>query len=102
MANNPNSNPAIFTATTGSYKALVAASQGKFITLLIEKVYWRNPNAIGDTLLITDPQSGATLLNLRAEVANQSQIVDWTSAPKLWADFAIDEIDSGTAEIYFR
>jgi hypothetical protein len=101
MANNLNVNPAVFTTTSGSYKAAVSASQGTFLTVLVEKIYFFNPNAVGDTALITDPNTGETLLRLRCEVANQSQLVDWTAKPKRWADFAVPELDSGTLYVYF-
>lgn len=95
-----------------SYKTQLAAaspagginntSYGTLTTLKVEKVYWFNPLTVGDIVDIGDPVSGLTLLNLRCEVANQSQIIDWTSNPKLWQDFQIDEFSSGTLFIYCR
>lgn len=100
MPNSLTENPIVIQAVQGSYKAAVAASLGTLINLRIEKIYFFNPTAIGDTALIIDPASGATLARLRCEVANQSQIIDWTAKPKMWADFAVSELDSGTLYIY--
>lgn len=100
MSNSLNTNPATFTSPTGSFKSLITA--GVFSTLLIEKVYWFGPANVGDTVSITDPITGAVLLNLKCGVANEGIVIDWTAAPKLWQDFAVSQISSGTLEIYFR
>jgi len=85
-----------------SYKAAVAATLGTLFTLRVEKIYWFNPAAIGDVVNIGDPISGLTLLNLRCEVANQTQVIDWTPNPRLWQDFEIDTFGSGTLYIFCR
>lgn len=100
MANVLTSNPIIIRGTQSSYKAAVATSLGSPFTLRIEKWYWENPAAAGDQVVITDPQDGSEKLRLRCELANQSQVIDWTSHPKLFSDFAVVEIDSGTLYVY--
>lgn len=103
MSNNLTSNPIVITGSmASSYKASVAASLGTLFTLVVEKIYWENPATPGDQVLIGDPGSGQTLLNLRCETANQSQIVDWTANPRLWRDFEINTFNSGTLYIYTR
>jgi hypothetical protein len=105
MANNLFANPMVITGSLAtSYKAQMAGAGeiGSLFTLRIEKVYWENPGTIGDTITIGDPISGLTLLALRCEVANQSQLIDWTSNPKLWQDFEINSFPSGTLYIYTR
>lgn len=101
MANNYLVNPIrIDTAMTSSFKALTSASIGAFNTLLIKKVYWLNPATIGDTVSIIDPNSSEELMPLRAEVAGQSILIDFTPQPELWADFEVNQISSGVLYIY--
>lgn len=103
MANNLFANPMVITGSMAtSYKTQVASQIGTLFTLIVEKVYWFNPATIGDVVNIGDPISGLTLLNLRCEAANQSQIIDWTANPKIWQDFEIDTFSSGTLYIYTR
>lgn len=114
MANILNANPMVITGSMATaYKAALNAitsptpegvlrGLGTLRTLIIEKIYWFNPINVGDQVTIGDPQSGETLLNLRCEVANQSQLVDWTANPKIWTDFQIDVFSSGTLYIYTR
>lgn len=102
MANSLNSNPVILTTTQTSYKAAVVASQGVFVNCIVEKWYWEAPTAVGDQVVIIDPQSGAEKLRLRCELALQSQVVDWTAHPKQFSDFAAIQMDSGRLYIYMR
>jgi hypothetical protein len=103
MANNLFANPIVITSEmTQGYKASVASQIGTLFTLKIEKVYWFNPQNVGDTVDIGDPVSGETILDLRCEVANQSQIFDWTANPRILADFQVGQISSGTLYIYTR
>src|SRR5271157_483725 len=104
MANSLTTNPIVVTAAmTAGYKAGVAASLGTLLgPVLVEKEYWENPGNVGDTVVITDPQSGRNILTLRCEVAGQSQLVDWTSHPKMLADFQVQTIASSTLYIYTR
>lgn len=101
MPNNLNSNPLVIQNSVVSYKTAVTASVGTLFSFRVMKVYWENPGTIGDVVTIGDPASGMTLLNLRCEVAGQSQVVDWTAFPVLWRDFSIDTISSGTLYIYY-
>jgi hypothetical protein len=105
MPNLLTQNPIeITTAMATKYKTATSteapAGLGSFTYLLIEKVYWMTPVTIGDTVSITDPDTGNVLLNLRCEVAGQSQIIDWTAKPKRWRDFIVGQISSGTLWIY--
>jgi hypothetical protein len=68
--------------------------------LRIEKWEWFSPATVGDQVVIIDPQDGAERLRLRCELAGQSQVIDWTSHPKLFSDFAVPQLDSGTLLIY--
>jgi hypothetical protein len=103
MANSLASNPIIITGSLAtSYKTQTAAGLGTLRTLIVEKVYWANPGTIGDTINIGDPISGLSLLALRCEVAAQSQLIDWTANPKLWQDFEISAVPSGTLYIFTR
>ena len=103
MANNLVANPIVLTGSMSQgYKAATASALGTLQTLKVEKIYWENPGTIGDTITLGDPISGLTLLALRCEVANQSQLIDWTSNPKLWQDFEINSFPSGTLYIYTR
>lgn len=123
MANNILSNPMVITGSmatsyktqlaaavpnagiygiAGKGKGVITGAYGTLQTLIIEKIYWENPGTIGDSISIGDPLSGAVLLLLHCEVANQSQLIDFTSNPKLWQDFEIDAFPSGTLYIYTR
>jgi hypothetical protein len=101
MANNLLANPMVITSSMSQgYKAATASALGSPTLLKIEKIYWENPANSGDTISIGDPASGLILLVLRCESANQSQIVDFTANPKLWRDFEINSVPSGTLYIY--
>jgi len=97
MANNLNTNPITLTTTQTSYKGAVSSSQGTLFTLRIKSVYWRNPITIGDVFLLIDPASGREILRGRCETANQSQLFPLNM---LVSDFACDQLDSGSLEIY--
>ena len=101
MSNLLTANPMVITAAMASgYKALVASSLGTLSTLRIDKIYWENPLTAGDTVTIIDPQDSIAMLPLRCEVAGQSQVIDWSARPKLWRDFQVSQISSGTLYIY--
>ena len=100
MSNSLLVNPIVIVSATSSFKASTLSALGAFQTLLIEKIYWENPSNVGDVVSIINPASSAVLLPLRCEVANQSQVIDWTPRPKLWADFEVAQIDSGTLYIF--
>jgi hypothetical protein len=104
MSNNYNVNPIVLDSTMASgWKALTNLGS-PLGAVLVEKIYWENPATIGDVVTITDgfATNPVTLLALRCEVANQSQLVDWTSHPKAWRDFEVTAIGSGTLYIYVR
>jgi hypothetical protein len=97
MANLLNQNPIIINSVQSSYKAATVSTLGTPSSLRVRKVYWWNPTAVGDQVIIIDPSNGKHWLDLRCEVANQSQFIPLS---ELWADFAVVEIDSGTLEIH--
>jgi len=103
VANNLNSNPVqVEVVMTSSYKAGTATSLGTLTSLRIEKIYWLNPTAIGDGVLVEDPANGREIARLRCEVAAQSQVLDWSANPRLVSDFIVPQIDSGRLKIYLR
>ena len=64
------------------------------------KVYWENPVNIGDTLVVNDG-SGAEILTLRCEVANQSQVFDFPGAGyNCVGGYKLATLASGTAKLY--
>ena len=67
-----------------------------------EKIEWLSPVTIGDTIIIGDPISGLELAKFVCEVALQSQILDWTANPRIWQDFEINSVPSGTLKIWTR
>lgn len=103
MANNLLVNPIVIdTVMAAGYKAGVSASLGALQTLRIEKIYWKNALNANDELTIVDPVSGNTLLDIVNPAANSSFWVDWTSHPKIWQDFKVSVLGSGTLYIYTR
>lgn len=102
MANSLFTTPIIITAPmAASYKVLTAATLGALSTIRIEKIYWKGPANASDTFMITDA-FGDELFSGVASAANVSQIFDWSTHPKLVADFRLSQISSGTIEIYLR
>jgi hypothetical protein len=101
MANLLTNNPIrIDTAMLTSWKAQIAASNGTFYDLRIEKIEWKSPvTATTDTFSIED-QNAFNLLQGTCEVAGQSQIWDWTAKPKRWRDFTVNQISSGVLWIW--
>jgi hypothetical protein len=113
VANNLLVNPMVITSSVApSYKTQLAAaspnagknntSYGTLTTLLIEKAEWNNPANVGDTITIGDPQSGATLLQMRCEVAGSAILVDWQANPRLWLDWELNAMPSGTLYLFTR
>ena len=86
-----------------SYKAQTNATLGSPRSLLVEKVYWKNPAAQNDTCTVTDPVTGAILsgCDLIAEAAGESIVLDFTPHAQLWRDFIVT-LSSGTLEIVTR
>jgi hypothetical protein len=105
MSNALTQNPLIIASPMAQkYKAATntvgAGGLGAFSYLLIEKVIWETPANIGDTVQITDPDTGNVLLPMTCEAANISQVFDWTAKPKRWRDFIVGQISSGTLYVY--
>jgi hypothetical protein len=66
----------------------------------VTRVYWENPTTIAHTFQIVDA-AGTVLLEGRCEVANQSQAFDFVNA-RIWKDFQVTTLSSGTLWIYTR
>lgn len=64
----------------------------------IKTVYWRNPVTPGDTAVIQQ-KNGKTLLDMRCEVANQSQIYNLDNK---YQGFIVPTLASGTLEIHIK
>jgi len=103
MANVLNRNPIVIDSALTSYKAGVASSLGTLFTLIVTKIRWVGPAAVGDQVIIDDPQGGAQLAVLRNTVANGPDIeVDYSASPRLWSDFSVAQISSGKLYIYTK
>jgi hypothetical protein len=66
---------------------------------------WQKPAAAGDTLIILDPVSGSTLYKAIAYLPysgapNAVPQEKLFVPPRLWQDFEVSQIDSGTLEIF--
>ena len=110
---NLQANPIVITGSMAtSYKTQLAAaapnagknntSYGTLTTLIVEKIYWANPASVGQSITIGDPISGLTLAYLQCEVAGSAILLDWQSNPKIWQDFELNSMPSGTLYIYLR
>ncbi len=95
MANILTQNPIrVDTAMVSSWKTQIAASNGTFQDLRVEKIEWKSPVTAADTFFIED-QNAYSLLQGTCETNGQSQIWDWTAKPKRWQDFTVTQISSG-------
>lgn len=103
MPNLFSQNPIIITSVmSSSYKSLVAASLGTLFTLRVEKIYWEDAIKAGDRVRIIDPQSGNELSSFYNVAAGSNYVADYTPNPRIWADFMVNQIDSGTLKLYLR
>ena len=103
MANLLSQNPIIVTsAMLSSYKSSVATTLGTLFTLRVEKIYWEDAVTTGDRARIIDPGSGNELASFYNVANGSDYVADYTANPKLWADFRVSQIDSGTLKIYLR
>lgn len=103
MANLLNQNPVVITAAMPQpYKAAVALSQGSPLTLWVEKIRWVDAANVNDELKIIDPVRGNALFDMVNPASNSTLEVDWVPRPKLWADFQVTVIGSGTLYIFTR
>jgi hypothetical protein len=113
MANNLVANPMVITGSLAtSYKAQLAAANpgaginntsfGTLHTLLVDRIEWLSPATIGDTVTIGDPVSGAVLDKFVCETALQSQVHDFTPYPRVWQDFELNSMPSGTLYIFYH
>lgn len=103
MANILTSNPIIITSVmSSSFKSQVAASLGTLFTLRVEKIYWENAVTTGHRAIIIDPQSGNQLASFYNVANGSDYVADYTPNPRLWADFMVNQLDSGTLKLYTR
>lgn len=83
-----------------SYKSqLPTINKGSY--LRVEKVYWYQPINQADTFVIEDA-AGNILWQGYCESANQSQLFDWSANPRIWSDFRVTNLASGSLEITLR
>jgi hypothetical protein len=96
-------NPIVIGAVMASdYKSQVLASLGSLFTLRIEKIFWENAVTKGDYARIIDPGSGNEIATIYNVSANSSYVIDYTPNPRIWQNFRVDQLDSGTLRIYTR
>ena len=97
LARNPI---VIVTPMTSSFKSAVATTLGSLFTLQVAKVEWSNAVTAGDFVRVIDPGSGEALLELKNLAANSNYFVDFSPRPRIWRDFRVSQIDSGTLYIF--
>lgn len=103
MPNILSNNPIIITSTmASSFKSSVAATLGTLFTLRVEKIYWENAVTVGDRVRIIDPGSGNELASFYNVATGSDYVVEYAPNPRLWQDFRVSQIDSGTIKIYTR
>jgi hypothetical protein len=101
MANIYNSNPIRIDSSFASYKSQVASLLGTLFTLVVAKVRWVGPGAVGQ-LVINDPQGGDQLVVLSNSSANGPDLEEsFDAAPRLWRDFGVS-LPSGIVLIYTK
>jgi len=87
-------NPIRVTGTTAASQAIIAPSQGIYIS----RLYWFNPTTAGH-LCTLKTSNGKFIAELRAEANNGSQELEINS---YFDDIYCDDMDSGTLYIYTR
>lgn len=101
MANALTQNPVLVTAVmAASFKASLPAVN-QYPYLKIEKIYWEQPSHVGDTFQI-EGLDGSIIASGQCGVAGVDQSLDWTANPKVWSDFRVSQLSSGTLLIYLR
>jgi hypothetical protein len=101
MANIYTQNPIRIDTSFASYKAQVAATLGTLFTLIVTKVRWVGPGAVGQ-LVIDDPQGGEQLVAIQNSSAGGPDLEeDFSASPKLWRDFSVI-IPSGVVFIHTK
>jgi hypothetical protein len=101
LANNYAVNPIRIDSSFVSYKAQVATLLGTLFTLIVTKVRWVGPGAVGQ-VDISDPQGGEQLCALQNSSANGPDIEeDFSASPRLWRDFSVN-LPSGVLLIYTK
>jgi hypothetical protein len=99
VANIYTRNPIFIDTTFNSYKAQVAVTLGTLFTLVIVKLRWVGPGAIGQ-VIVDDPGSGNQLAVLNNSAATGPDIeLDFSASPRLWTDFSV-VIPSGKLLIF--
>jgi hypothetical protein len=101
MANNYVANPIRIDTSFQSYKAQVAATLGTLFTLIVTKVRWVGPGAVGQ-LVIDDPQGGEQLAVMsNSSAAGPDLEEDFSASPRLWRDFSV-VIPGGVLFVYIK
>ena len=101
MANSYAVNPIRIDTTFQSYKAQVATTLGTLFTLIVTKLRWVGPGAVG-AVVVDDPQGGEQLAFIQNSSANGPDIeVDFSASPRLWRDFSV-VIPSGVLFVYTK
>lgn len=101
MANALTQNPVIVVAImAASFKASIPAVN-QYPYLLIEKLYWEQPSHVGDTFQI-EANDGTIIAAGQCGVAGVDVTIDWSAHPKIWSDFRVTQLSSGTLFIYLR
>ena len=94
-------NPIIVVAPmASSYKSAVATTLGSLFTLQVAKIQWSDAVSVNDFVRIIDPGSGELLQEIQNVAANSNYFIDFSARPRLWRDFRVSQIDSGTLYIY--
>lgn len=103
MANIYTRNPIYVDTIFQSYKAQVASTLGTLLHLIVTKIRWVGPAAVGDTVVFDDPQSGNQLLLMRNPTLAGADIeADFSASPRLWADFGVPQLSSGKLYIFMK
>lgn len=87
------------TQMTGTYKSQPAVQALGSIYLRVQKIVWLAPSSAGTVATIVDPNS-QLLASLPCDSNGISVVLDWTPNPRRWSDFELNQLPSGTIEIY--
>ena len=80
----------------GTLQTSADAGKNSQFTIQVVKSFWYNPVNIGDTFVIEDPVSSLILWQGKCEVADQAQLFDWSPRPRIFRDFIVPTLASGT------
>ena len=93
---NTSGSPIVVTGTTDTSEKVI--EPGALVAVFVKFIYWYNPTTAGH-LLSLKTKDGKTIIPLRCENANESQLIPlWSSFQNIYCD----DLDSGTLYIYTR